>query len=193
MSLVVTTLAHGTLLLHILLITAIAVFTAQKLISKDVYSRLGINRLNKFLSKYRNELVFLQATVAMSGSLFMSNVLGWTPCFMCWLQRSIVYPIAVISLATLIIQYRGRFQELTPGIIDDMRDYLIPLLLVGIPIATYHTIYRRFEQFGSAGCSITQVSCATEHTFHFGYINTPVMSLTAMLVMLFLLWRYDNQ
>jgi hypothetical protein len=51
---------------------------------------------------------------------------------------------------------------------------------------------QRFDQFSSAGCSITAVSCSTEYTFHYGYITIPVMAFTAFMVIILVLWRFDE-
>lgn len=193
MSLVVAIQAYGAFILQIALLAAVILFAAQKFSSRNIYEKLGIDKLNRYLSRYRNELVFLQAAVATSGSLYMSNVLGWDPCIKCWMQRAIIYPAAVLALLTLILQYRGKFNSVKPGFIDDMRDYLIPLVLVGIPIALYHALEQNFAKLSTPGCSAFQVSCETVYTYYFGYITIPVMSLTAMLVILFLLWRYDDE
>lgn len=174
-------LAYGTLFLNLALLTSILVFFAQKLTSLEVYKKLRIDTVNRYISRYTNELVFLQASIATSGSLYMSNILGWTPCRLCWFQRIIIYPIVVLALVAILLKK------------NNLREYVMPLLFVGIPIAAYHTLHQRFQQFGAAGCSVTDISCATEYTFHFGYITIPVMALTAMLVMLFLLWRYGKE
>lgn len=180
MGLAVDLLAYGTLFLNIALIASLIVFTLEKLTYFSVYEKLRIDVINRYFKDYTDELVFLQASVATAGSLYMSNFLGWTPCRLCWFQRIIIYPIVILALVSILLRK------------EDLRDYVMPLLFVGIPIAAYHSLHQRFQQFGAAGCSVTDISCATEYTFHFGYITIPVMALTAMLVMLFLLWRYEE-
>ena len=41
-------------------------------------------------------LAWLVAAVAMSGSLYFSEVAGFTPCRLCWAQRACMYPLVVL-------------------------------------------------------------------------------------------------
>ena len=91
-----------------------------------------------------------------------------------------MYPITLISGTALFLER------------DDIKDYVMSLTLIGIPLALYHALIQRYEQFHSAGCSIAAVSCSTEYTFHYGYITIPVMALTAFLVITVVLWRYRD-
>jgi hypothetical protein len=65
--------------------------------------------------------------------------------------------------------------------------------MIGVPLSFYHSILQRYEQFQSAGCSITSVSCETQYTFYFDYITIPVMAFTAFLGVAILLWRFSDR
>ena len=41
-------------------------------------------------------IALLAAWLATGGSLFFSEVLHYTPCMLCWYQRILMYPLAVI-------------------------------------------------------------------------------------------------
>jgi disulfide bond formation protein DsbB len=174
--LVETALSTSALLLDIALIGALGVFLAKK----AGYSSEYFNRIEGFISNNTTEIVFVVSTIATLGSLYFSNVLGYEPCRLCWFQRIFMYPIAVISGSALFLEK------------SDLRDYVMPLALIGAPTAFYHGMIQRFEQFTSAGCSVTAISCSTEYTFHYGYITIPVMALTAFLVIIFVLWRFED-
>lgn len=171
-----TVLSAATLLLDIALLASLGIFAAKK----TGYTSRYIGRLEELISDNTTEIVFAVSTVATLGSLYFSNVLGYEPCRLCWFQRILMYPIAVISGSALFL---GK---------SDLKDYAMPLALIGAPIAFYHSMIQRFEQFTSAGCSVTAVSCSTEYTFHYGYITIPVMALTAFLVIIFVLWRFED-
>src|SRR5690625_2572356 len=47
-------------------------------------------------------IVWVQSLVAMIGSLFYSEILGYAPCDLCWYQRILMYPLVVIYGAALI-------------------------------------------------------------------------------------------
>lgn len=178
MSLVVSGLAYATLLTQLALLLGLAVFIGRKAGFK-LEPELS-NRIENLLAKRYRETAFLVATVATSGSLYMSNVLGWEPCRLCWFQRIAVYPMILLLGVALVLEKQ------------DVADYVIPLAMVGIPISAYHYMVQRIEQFHSAGCSVLSVSCSTEYTFYFGYITIPMMALTALVAILVLTWRFNS-
>jgi disulfide bond formation protein DsbB len=150
------------------------------------HEKLGIEfspfqETKEFLSKYFMELSFLIALTSTSGSLYMSNILGWEPCHMCWLQRIFMYPLVIVLGVGLLFSDKNA------------RDYALPLALIGFPIAFYHSLLQRFNQFQSAGCSVTSVSCSTEYTFWFGYITIPVMAAVGFAAIIFLMWRFGGR
>jgi disulfide bond formation protein DsbB len=139
-----------------------------------------LDELETLLRERYRELIFLQALVATSGSLYMSNVLGWTPCRLCWFQRIAIYPVVVLAGAALVL---GK---------TDVEDYVMPLAMLGIPVSAYHYLVQRASQFQSAGCSVFSVSCSTEYTFYFGYVNISMMALTALVAILVLSWKFSS-
>lgn len=125
-------------------------------------------------------LILLFAGVATAGSLYMSNVLGWTPCRLCWFQRILMYPIALLAGSALLLELR------------DLAEYVLPLSILGAVTAFYHVGIQRVDQFSSAGCSITAVSCSTEYTFHYGYITVPTMALTVFIIITVIAWQHAD-
>lgn len=174
-------LAYGTFVLNIGLVLALLSYIYNRVSEEGLNRFEPYNKIIEFIQNYALELAFVQASLATAGSLYMSNILQWTPCRLCWFQRIFMYPLVIILGVSLLFNSR------------DVKDYVIPLTLVGIPIAAYHFLTQRIEQFQAAGCSITQVSCATEYTFHFGYITIPTMALTAFLVVLVLVWIFYRE
>ena len=47
-------------------------------------------------------VALLTAAVATSGSLCLSEVLGWVPCTLCWYQRILMYPLSLVLLVGII-------------------------------------------------------------------------------------------
>jgi len=176
MSLVTEVLAFGVLVLDLALIASLTIFALKK----AGYSFEPISRLESSISDYSTEIVFVVTSVATAGSLYLSNMLGYEPCRLCWFQRIFMYPIPVLSGTALFLDK------------SDLGDYVIPLAMIGALIAFYHSIIQRFDQFSSAGCSITAVSCSTEYTFHYGYITIPVMAFTAFMVTIVILWKFED-
>ncbi len=181
MSLAENFLVYGTLLLDITLIGTLFAFLYNRF-SEEGLSRFDVyDNFTEFISDHYRELIFVQAFLATAGSLYYSNVMGYAPCRMCWFQRIFMYPLVALSGVSIFLEKK------------DLGDYVIPMSLIGLPIAVYHYAIQRVDQFTSAGCSVTAVSCSTEYTFHFGYITIPMMAATAFLVILIIAWKFGYE
>jgi disulfide bond formation protein DsbB len=134
-------------------------------------SKKFLTGLRASLYKHSLALAWIVAIVATLGSLFYSDIAGYEPCKLCWLQRIFMYPLAVIlGIATF---------KKDRGIIS----YALPVLTIGLLISIYHNyIYYGgstpwpCEAFGLG------VSCTKRYVFELGYITIPMMSLTAYLL-----------
>ncbi len=156
------------------------VFTAVLLafLLKDVFTRSN-GKVCQWISRHGLLLMFIVALTATCGSLFFSEIAGWTPCKDCWLQRIVMYPQVVL----LGIALWKRDTKIAP--------YILALCLIGIVLSTSHYI----EQVQAAlqpvpkengvnallkPCDSSGISCAsTQIHFTFGYITIPMMALTA--------------
>jgi disulfide bond formation protein DsbB len=138
------------------------------------------SRVSGLLKQYYAEISLLLVTVATSGSLYFSEVLGWDPCIMCWYQRILMYPLVIVFGIGVLLEK------------DDFEDYALPLLLMGSGMSLYHYLVQRVEQFQSAGCSVAQISCETQYTYYFDYITVPMMAFTVFLTVLLLNWRFSE-
>lgn len=124
-----------------------------------------------FLGRNFLILSFLASLSAAVGSLIYSNIIGYAPCELCWLQRIFMYSQVVI-LAVALAKKDKR-----------AADYLIALSAIGAVVAAYHYLL----QMGivpSIICSAigTSSQCARIYIFEFGYITMPMMSLTIFLL-----------
>jgi disulfide bond formation protein DsbB len=120
-------------------------------------------------------LAWLVAAVAMSGSLYFSEIAGLVPCVLCWYQRIAMYPLAVILLLAAI---RGDWA---------IRPYATILAGIGAVISTYHALLQRIPSLPSGGCSL-EVPCSAIELERFGFITIPVMALVGFATILVLLW-----
>lgn len=66
--------------------------------SIDLLDRLGL------VSRH---IALLAAWIATCGSLFFSEVLGWVPCVLCWYQRILMYPLALLLAIGIVRRDRG--------------------------------------------------------------------------------------
>ncbi|MFB6145677.1 MAG: disulfide oxidoreductase [Candidatus Nanohaloarchaea archaeon] len=176
---VVFTLASLTLAADIVLVASLAAHIFNRYTGKlDEFERyVGFKQV---LSHYYREISFIFALTATSGSLYLSNILGWEPCRLCWFQRIFMYPLVVLLGVSIL------FRD------DDVRDYVIPMVVIGGSISVYHYLVQRITQFHSAGCSVLSLSCETKYTFYFDYVTIPMMALTAFLVIAVIMWKYNS-
>jgi disulfide bond formation protein DsbB len=128
-----------------------------------------------FISKYILIIVFLVSAGAVLVSLFYSDVIGYAPCLLCWLQRIFVYPVAFIS--ALAIWKRDR----------SIIDYALLLSVIGFFIGVYHNLVYYFD-ISLVPCPATGPSCAAHYVSELGgYVSIPMMSMTAFLLLVVLL------
>lgn len=115
-------------------------------------------------------LAWSQALAATTGSLFLSEVMGFVPCILCWYQRILMYPLVVI-LAVGILLRDAR-----------LRVYVLPLSLAGLAVSAYHNLlYLGIIPETIQRCT-SGVSCTERQLELFGYITIPLLSLTAFSV-----------
>jgi disulfide bond formation protein DsbB len=128
-----------------------------------------------FVSRHALWLGFLVALVAVLGSLFYSNVVGFAPCVLCWWQRVFIYPQLVLFLVALSKKDRGVFA------------YSVALSMLAGIVALYHSyVYWGGESL--LPCTALGGACSKIYVYAFGYVTIPAMSLTIALFFLLLAW-----
>ncbi len=121
-------------------------------------------------------LAWLVALVASAGALFLGEVMGKTPCLLCWYQRIAMFPLVVV---------------LGVGMFDgDARSarYALPLAWAGWGLALYHNLL--FWGVISEDLSPCRqgVPCVDAQSQVAGSVPIPLMSLLAFTAILVLLW-----
>ena len=115
------------------------------------------------------------ALVAMSGSLYFSEVVGFVPCLFCWYQRIAMYPIVFVLGMGLLYK-------------DPMVwRFALPLPLVGVVLSLYHVALQYQPSLEIVSCG-TGVSCSARYMAVFGFVSIPVMSSAAFLLISALLF-----
>ncbi len=147
-----------------------------------LFFRSNRNNFLLFFKKYTFILGFLAALGAFLLSLFYSNVVGFPPCELCWIQRIFLYPQLILFSMELYKRDRS------------IIDFSIVFAIFGSLVSLYH-IYIENGGSSSLGCAIssssaTQVSCATRYIYEFGYITMPTMALTLSLFIIIILMNY---
>jgi len=121
-------------------------------------------------------LAWLVALLATAGALFLGEVMGMTPCLLCWYQRIAMFPLVLILGV-------GLFEP-------DARSlrYALPLAWAGWGIALYHClIFWGVVSEGLTPCGKAS-SCADADLQVAGFVPIPLLSWIAFTVILALLW-----
>ncbi|MBI4250324.1 disulfide bond formation protein B [Candidatus Uhrbacteria bacterium] len=119
--------------------------------------------------------MFIIALIAMLGSLFYSEIAGYEPCKLCWLQRIFMYPQTI--LMALAIAWRTGVIANACGVLSG----------IGAFIAGYHYLLQvgvvKGVECGAVGYS---VACSKVFVMNYGYITIPLMAFSAF-ILIFLL------
>lgn len=122
---------------------------------------------------YLSWVVALTATLS---ALFIGEILGKTPCLLCWYQRIAMFPLAVILGVAC---YTGEVSG---------RKYALPLVVIGTMIAAWHSlVFAGIVPAEVQPCSQTGPSCSGEGQILFGVLPLPYLSLLTFLTIFGLL------
>ncbi len=124
------------------------------------------------------------AVVTMGGSLYLSEVLKYRPCRLCWIQCGLAYPLALILPVALL---SGRRQ---------LHRVALPLAAVGLCVSGYHIALEYFPSLeGSATCDPSN-PCSLIWVKNFRFVTIPVMAFASFVLQLALVltsWTYTTQ
>ncbi len=120
-------------------------------------------------------LAWLVASIATLAALFLGEIMGYTPCVLCWYQRIAMFPLVLILAAGLF--------PFDPRVVR----YALPLALVGWGLAIFH--------WGVASGVISEsmtpcsqgVPCSVEQIVWFGFLTLPMLSVLAFSLIIALL------
>ena len=132
------------------------------------------------IDRIRENLIYVawaQAVFATLVSLFLSEVMGFLPCDLCWYQRILMYPIVIVQTVGILTA--------DPRI----RNYVLPFAFLGIGLSFYHNLlYYEFIPKGFSICS-SGIPCEARWIEWLGFAGIPFASFTAFVVIaLAMLW-----
>ncbi|HZB95404.1 MAG TPA: disulfide oxidoreductase [Herpetosiphonaceae bacterium] len=135
----------------------------------DVGRMGAVDRFFLSLAPFSRYIALLAAWTALCGSLFFSQVIGWIPCTLCWYQRILMYPLAVIIAVGILRRDRA------------LHLYVLPLSILGATVSLYHYLLIKTHLFPSPPCMVG-VPCTVDYLNLLGFINIPLLALTAFLI-----------
>jgi disulfide bond formation protein DsbB len=132
-------------------------------------------RIYSLLNRHGVYLAWLVSLAAVSGSLYFSEVAGYIPCQLCWFQRILMYPQAILLGIASYRQDRGIIV------------YSVPLSVIGGIISLYHYGEQKIPWLAKLAPCTVGVPCSGQYINWLGFITIPLLALTAsVLIVLFL-------
>jgi disulfide bond formation protein DsbB len=143
-----------------------------------VHSQTRVKMYN-FVHKYILELLFAGIMSAVIGSLVYSEIVGFPPCDLCWYQRILLYPQAIIVLMAMFRKDKS------------VIDYLVPLSVLGAIVSFYQSLVQWGFSFGSIlDCTAIGGECAKIYVSEYSYITIPFMSFSVFVYIIVLKFVY---
>ncbi|MFF2753310.1 disulfide oxidoreductase [Psychrobacillus sp. NPDC058041] len=115
-------------------------------------------------------LAWITAILAMAGSLFFSERMGFIPCTLCWYQRILMYPL-VFFLG--IAFYRND---------RDIYKYVLPISVLGMAVSSYHYALQKIPSMQEFSACTSGVPCSGQYINWFGFVTIPFLALIAFTI-----------
>lgn len=157
-----TIFSWGTLFAHVIIVIFVLFLLIRNSLADKIISFVGEHALL---------LSFLVSLGGLIGSVIYSEVVGFTPCVLCWVQRLFLFPQVVLLGSALLWKDRNIIK------------YTYRLSVLGALVGAYHA----FTNLGGRSltpCTSVGGECSRLYVLEFGYITIPMMSLTVFVVLI---------
>lgn len=155
-----------------MLSVALLAGTLVVLVARMLYSRSTSARtIVSAFAPWALPLAAAVTTTCALGSLYFSEIVNYKPCRLCWFQRTMMYPLAILLIVAALVKDKKVWR------------YAVPLASIGITISTYHWFLERFPNLDAGVCDV-DVPCEFIWFQHFGFVTLPFMALTGFLAVL---------
>ena len=115
-------------------------------------------------------IAFGISLIATVGSLFMSEVLHWAPCVLCWYQRAMWYPLVIVFAVAIV---KG---------VSNLEYIVWPMTIIGGLVALYHNLLQyHIISENLAPCSAA-ASCLTLYHIWFNFLTVPLLSFIGFVI-----------
>jgi len=123
---------------------------------------------------------WLTSIIAMVGSLFFSERMGFVPCTFCWYRRILMYPLVLfLGLAF----YRND---------REIYKYVLPMSLIGMLVSGYHYALQKLPSLHEFSSCTSGVPCSGQYINWFGFVTIPFLAFIAFIlitVFMVVLWK----
>ena len=137
--------------------------------------------MRSIVQKYGLYLAWLVAMTATLGSLYFSEIRGFVPCELCWIQRIFMYPLSIILGIAVFTDDRT------------VKKYVLPLTVIGGFISLYHYLVQKVPGFADIKPCVQGVPCSAQYINWLGFVTIPFLALTAFTLITVLLWNVKKR
>ncbi|WP_047373736.1 disulfide oxidoreductase [Exiguobacterium sp. ZOR0005] len=131
--------------------------------------------MRSFFNRYGLYVAWLVSLTATLGSLYFSEIRGFVPCELCWVQRIFMYPLVFLLGIAVFTDDRS------------VKKYVLPLSIVGGLISLYHYLVQKVPGFADIKPCTQGVPCNVQYINWFGFVTIPFLALTAFTIITLLL------
>ncbi|SFI33416.1 disulfide bond formation protein DsbB [Paenibacillus sp. UNC496MF] len=129
-----------------------------------------------FFRRYALYLAWVVSIVAVGSSLYLSEIMKFIPCNLCWYQRIFMYPIVILLGIACYNQDRKIIR------------YVLPLSVIGGCISLYHYLEQQIPALAKVLPCTVGVPCSEDYLDWFGgYVTIPFLALIAFILITALL------
>lgn len=113
---------------------------------------------------------WITAIIAMGGSLFFSERLGFIPCVLCWYQRILMYPLVLFLGIAFYRNDRSIYK------------YVLPVSALGILVSGTHYALQKIPSMQEFSVCTSGVPCSGQYINLLGFITIPFLALLAFTI-----------
>lgn len=117
-------------------------------------------------------IAWIQSVVATAGSLYLSLGLGWTPCVLCWYQRTMMYPLVLVIGALIATE------------VVNVDEIVLPVAIVGWLVSVYQNLLMFKILPESAAPCTAGISCTIPYHLFETFLTVPLLSFIAFTVII---------
>lgn len=107
--------------------------------------------------------------IALIASLIFSERMGFIPCTLCWYQRILMYPLAIL----LGIAFYRNDQKVYV--------YALPLSIIGVLVSGYHYAVQKLPSMHEISACTSGVPCSGQYINWFGFVTIPFLAFIAFI------------
>lgn len=115
-------------------------------------------------------IAWITSIISVLGSLFLSEALHFIPCDLCWYERILMYPLALLLGIS--------FYQTDLAIYK----YVFPFSTAGMLISMYHYGIQKIPFLQEIQRCSNGIPCSNQYINWFGFITIPLLAFIAFAI-----------